>query len=181
MLLVVLLVVLAERFGLEAILGAFVAGAVVGLVDRDEAGTHPHFRLKLDAIGYGFLVPVFFVASGVSFDLDALLDRPATLALVPLFLAALVVARGVPALVYRRLVSARGAVAAGLLQATSLPFIVTATQIGVGIGALDRPTAAAFVAAGLVSALVFPAAALGLLRTAGIPSGEQPEAATLAA
>jgi Kef-type K+ transport system membrane component KefB len=181
MLLVVLLVVLAERFGLEAILGAFVAGAVVGLVDRDEAGTHPRFRLKLDAIGYGFLVPVFFVASGVSFDLDALLDRPATRALVPVFLAALVVARGVPALVYRRLVGTRGAAAAGLLQATSLPFIVTATQIGVGIGALDRATAAAFVAAGLVSALVFPAAALGLLRQAGIPAGEPPAAATLAA
>jgi Kef-type K+ transport system membrane component KefB len=181
MLLVVLLVVLAERFGLESILGAFVAGAVVGLVDRDEAGTHPHFRLKLDAIGYGFVVPVFFVASGVSFDLDALLDRPATLALVPVFLAALVVARGVPALVYRRLVGTRGAAAAGLLQATSLPFIVTATQIGVGIGALDRATAAAFVAAGLVSALVFPAAALGLLRPSGIPTGGPPAAATLAA
>ena len=163
-LLVVVLVVLAEHVGLEAILGAFVAGAVVGLVDRDAAMTHPHFRLKLDAIGYGFLVPVFFVASGVSFDLDALLDRPATLALVPVFLAALIVARGVPALVYRRLVGPRGAVAAGLLQATSLPFIVTATQIGVGIGALDRPTAAAFVAAGLASALLFPALALGQLR-----------------
>lgn len=163
-LLVVVLVVLAERFGLEAILGAFVAGAVVGLVDRDAAMTHPQFRLKLDAIGYGFVVPVFFVASGMTFDLDALRDEPATLALVPVFLAALVAARGVPALLYRRLVGDRGAVAAGLLQATSLPFIVTATQIGVGIGALERSTAAAFVAAGLVSALVFPAAALALLR-----------------
>ena len=57
-------VALAERFGLETILGAFLAGAVVSLVDRDSA-SHPHFRIKLDAIGYGFLVPVFFVASGV--------------------------------------------------------------------------------------------------------------------
>jgi Kef-type K+ transport system membrane component KefB len=175
MLLVVVLVVLAEHFGLEAILGAFIAGAVVGLVDRDAAMTHPHFRLKLDAIGYGFLVPVFFVASGLSFDLDALLDRPATLALVPVFLAALIVARGVPALVYRRLVGARGAAAAGLLQATSLPFIVTATQIGVGIGALDRSTAAAFVAAGLVSALLFPALALGQLRRAAGPAPSRVE------
>ena len=180
-LLVVVLVVLAERFGLEAILGAFVAGAVLGLVDRDAAMTHPHFRLKLDAIGYGFVVPVFFVASGMTFDLDALRDEPATVALVPVFLAALVVARGVLALLYRRLVGDRGAVAAGLLQATSLPFIVTATQIGVGIGALERSTAAAFVAAGLVSALVFPAAALSLLRHPGPqparPGGSSAEAA----
>lgn len=164
-LLLVVLVVLAEHFGLETILGAFIAGALVGAVDRDVAMTHPHFRLKLEAIGYGFVIPVFFVASGVTFDLDALVENPSTLALVPVFLATLVVARGVPGIAYRRLVGQRGVIVAGLLQATSLPFIVTASQIGVAIDALEPATAAAFVAAGLVSALVFPAAALTLLRT----------------
>jgi Kef-type K+ transport system membrane component KefB len=149
---------------LETILGVFIAGAFVGYIDRDPAMTHPHFRLKLEAIGYGFVIPVFFVASGITFDLDALRDSPSTLALVPVFLAALLVARGVPAIVYRPLVGERGVVVAGLLQATSLPFIVTASQIGVTIGALEPSTAAAFVAAGLASALVFPAAALTLLR-----------------
>ena len=163
-LLLVVLVVLAEHFGLETILGAFIAGALVGYVDRDAAMTHPHFRLKLEAIGYGFVIPVFFVASGLTFDLPALLDEPATLALVPVFLAALVVARGVPALAYRRLTGDRGVVVAGLLQATSLPFIVTASQIGVAIGALDASTAAAFVAAGLASALTFPTLALSVLQ-----------------
>jgi Kef-type K+ transport system membrane component KefB len=167
-LLVMVLVVGAEKFGLETILGAFVAGAVVGLVDQDARHTHPHFRLKVEAIGYGFLVPVFFVTSGVLFDLDALLDDPSTLALVPVFLAALLVVRGLPALVYRPLVGNRGAVAAGLLQATSLPFIVAATMIGVDLGALEPATAAAFVAAGLLSALVFPAVATGVL------GGERP-------
>jgi Kef-type K+ transport system membrane component KefB len=71
-------VALAERFGLETILGAFLAGAVVSLVDRDSA-SHPHFRIKLDAIGYGFLVPVFFVASGVRLDLQGLLAQPSAL------------------------------------------------------------------------------------------------------
>ncbi|WP_238547026.1 cation:proton antiporter [Saccharopolyspora erythraea] len=61
--LLVAFVVLAELFGLESILGAFLAGAVVGLIDRDTS-THPHFRTKLDAIGYGFLIPVFFISSG---------------------------------------------------------------------------------------------------------------------
>jgi Kef-type K+ transport system membrane component KefB len=163
-LLLVVLVVLAERFGLETILGAFIAGALVGYIDRDAAMTHPHFRLKLEAIGYGFVIPVFFVASGLTFDLKALLDEPATLALVPVFLAALGVARGIPALAYRGVVGDRGIVVAGLLQATSLPFIVTASQIGVTIGALDASTATAFVAAGLVSALAFPTIALSVLR-----------------
>jgi Kef-type K+ transport system membrane component KefB len=163
-LLLVVLVVLAEHFGLETILGAFIAGALVGYIDRDAAMTHPHFRLKLDAIGYGFVIPVFFVASGVTFDLKALFAEPSTLALVPLFLAALVVARGAPGVVYRPLVGDRGSVVAGLLQATSLPFIVTASQIGIAIGALDRATATAFVAAGLVSALAFPALALIVLQ-----------------
>jgi Kef-type K+ transport system membrane component KefB len=164
MLLLILLVVAAEQFGLEAILGAFVAGAVLGVVDQDAMRTHPQFRLKLDAIGYGFLIPVFFVTSGITFDLSALLDEPSTLARVPIFLAALLVVRALPAVVYKPLVGTRSAVAAGLLQATSLPFIVAATQIGIALGVVTRASAAAFVAAGLLSALIFPTTALGLLR-----------------
>jgi Kef-type K+ transport system membrane component KefB len=163
---VVLLVaftVLAERFGLESILGAFLAGAVVSLVDREQA-THPHFRVKLEAIGYGFLVPVFFVGSGVRLDLTGLLDHPSALARVPLFLLALLVARGVPALLGVRARGWRATVAIGLLQATSLPFIVTATQIGVTLGKISSVTAAALVCAGLLSVLIFPVVALGLLR-----------------
>ncbi|QKV74648.1 cation:proton antiporter [Amycolatopsis sp. Hca4] len=161
--LLVAFVALAETFGLESILGAFLAGAVVGLLDRDSA-SHPRFRVKLDAIGYGFLVPVFFVTSGLRLDLSGLLADAAALARVPLFLAALLLARGVPALLLARESGLRQAIAAGLLQATSLPFLVTATQIGVLTGLMTPVTAAALVCAGLLSVLVFPAAALSLLR-----------------
>jgi Kef-type K+ transport system membrane component KefB len=161
--LLIAFVALAKRFGLETILGAFLAGGVVSVVDRD-AGSHPHFRTKLAAIGYGFLIPVFFVASGVRLDLSGLVASPAALARVPLFLLALLVVRGVPALLYRRTLGTRAAVAAGLLQATSLPFIVTATQIGVVVGLMRPVTAAALVCAGLLSVLLFPAGALALLR-----------------
>jgi Kef-type K+ transport system membrane component KefB len=165
MLLLVALVVVAEETGLETILGAFVAGAVVSMVDRDVKHTHPLFRVKLDAIGYGFLIPVFFITSGIRFDLDALRDDVSTLGLVPIFLLALLVVRGVPAVVYRHeLRSSRTTTAAGLLQATSLPFIVTASMIGVDIGALTPATGAAFVAAGLLSAILFPVISLSLLR-----------------
>lgn len=162
-LLLVAFVALAEAFGLESILGAFLAGAVVGLLDRDPA-SHPRFRVKLDALGYGFLVPVFFVTSGLRLDLSGLLADAAALARVPLFLAALLLARGLPALLFAREFGARRAIAAGLLQATSLPFLVTATQIGVLTGLMTPVTAAALVCAGLLSVLLFPAGALSLLR-----------------
>jgi Kef-type K+ transport system membrane component KefB len=167
MLLLGVFIVLASNLGLEAILGAFVAGALVSVVDRDTTRTHPQFHLKLEAIGYGFLIPIFFVTSGLRFDLNALVDHPMTLARVPIFLGALLAVRGIPAVIsYRRFVGDRNAVAAGLLQATSLPFIVTATQIGVAIGAITKANAAAFVAAGLLSALLFPILALSVLRRA---------------
>lgn len=161
--LLVALVALAEKFGLESILGAFLAGAMVGLLDRD-ASSHPHFRTKLEAIGYGFVIPVFFVTSGLRLDLHALLASPSALARVPLFLLTLLLVRGVPAVLYLRQFDRAGVLAAGLLQATSLPFIVTATQIGVLTGLMTPVTATALVCAGLLSVLVFPALALGVLR-----------------
>ena len=87
------------------------------------------------------------------------------LARVPVFVLGLLVVRGLPALVYRPVFGTRGAVAAGLLQATSLPFIVAATAIGVSLDVITRATAAAFVTAGLISALVFPLAADFLLQS----------------
>jgi Kef-type K+ transport system membrane component KefB len=163
--LLVAFVALAEQFGLETILGAFLAGAVVGLVDRD-ATSHPRFRIKLEALGYGFLIPVFFVTSGLRLDLGGLVDDPAALARVPLFLLALLVVRGVPAVLSIRVLGTRSTAAVGLLQATSLPFIVTATQIGVTTGLMTPITAAALVCAGLLSVLLFPAIALQLLKGA---------------
>ncbi|TCM44922.1 cation:proton antiporter [Kribbella sp. VKM Ac-2568] len=161
--LLVAFVVLAEQFGLETILGAFLAGAVVGLVDRDSS-THPQFRVKLAAIGYGFLIPVFFITSGLRLDLGGLLDDPAALLRVPLFLLALLAARGVPALLWVRRLGARPTAAMALLQATSLPFIVAATQLGVATGLMSSVTSAALVCAGLLSVLLFPALALVLLK-----------------
>jgi Kef-type K+ transport system membrane component KefB len=167
MLLLVGFAAVAEALGLEVILGAFAAGAVISLVDRDERMTHPELRRKLEAIGFGFFIPVFFVTSGVRYDLDALLDDPANLAMLPIFLAALVLVRGVPALLYRPLTGDRRAVVAGLLQATSLPFIVAATAIGLDLGLLDGAQSAALVGAGLLSVLLFPALALATLSAGG--------------
>ena len=155
---------LAVGLGLEVILGAFLAGAVLTLVDRDRRMTHPDFRRKLEAAGYGMFIPVFFVTSGVLFDLDALFASGSTVVLVPLFLAAILVVRGLPALVYRTTLGRLETVVAGLLQATTLPFVVAAVMIGIDLGVLDEATGAALIAAALLSVLVFPLLALTLLR-----------------
>jgi Kef-type K+ transport system membrane component KefB len=162
---------LAESLGLEVILGAFAAGALLGLLDRDETMSHPLLRVKLEGAGYGIFIPVFFVWSGLQFDLGALGSGGDTLARIPLFLLALLAVRGLPALLYR--LDARRTVAAALLQATSLPFIVAAAQIGMELGKLSRTNGAALVAAGLLSVLLFPLAALALLGAPGAERGEE--------
>src|SRR4051794_26957947 len=156
----------AQQLGLEAILGAFIAGAIVSLVDSDRVMTHPDFRRKLEAIGFGFFIPVFFVTSGVRFDLGALTASASNLAMVPVFLGALLLVRGLPALVYRRVLDGAHTAIAGILQATSLPFIVAATAIGMDLGLIDAAASAALIGAGLLSVLIFPVVGLLLLRRA---------------
>ena len=157
-------VALAENVGLEVILGAFAAGALLSLIDRDRQMTHPEFRVKLEAAGFGIFIPVFFVTTGLRFNLDALFASAGTVAHIPLFLLALLLVRGLPALVYGRLLGRQKAIVAGILQATSLPFIVAAAQIGMDIGVVSEANGAALIAAGLLSVIIFPALGLTLLR-----------------
>jgi Kef-type K+ transport system membrane component KefB len=163
-LLLIAFTALAQKLGLETILAAFLAGATLRLVDQDQLRTHPNFPVKLEAIGYGFLIPVFFVSSGLQFDLRALVNSSSSLLRLPLFVIALLAVRGLPALLYRGLIRGRRVAAAGLLQATSLPFIVAATAIGLELRLISPATGAALVGAGLVSVVVFPALALIMLR-----------------
>lgn len=159
---------LAGVLGLEAVLGAFVAGAILRLVDQDARMAHPQTSIKLQALGFGFLIPVFFVASGLSFDLRSLLASASTLALVPIFLASQLVIRGVPALLFAGPLEhdwSRVA-AAGLFSATSISTPVFASMIGVELGVITGGTAAALVASGLLSTLLFPPLALTLLSRA---------------
>ncbi len=137
--------VLAYRFGFASILGAFAAGLLVKLIEISGRTPNPQFQVKLEGIGFGFLIPIFFIATGVSFPLKALLTNPVALAEVPLFLVALLVVRGLPALLYRRSTGTRRAEAAGLLQATTLTFVIVATQIGLATGKIT-PTAAGLAA-----------------------------------
>src|SRR3989441_4345342 len=154
---------LAEKLGLETILAAFLAGATLRLIDQDQFRTHPNFPSKLEAICYGFLISVFFVRSGFPFDLRALFARASSLLRLPPFLPAPLAVRGVPALRYRGMIGGRRIMAAALLQATSLPFIVAAAAIGLQLRLISPASGAALVGAGLVSVVVFPVLAVTLM------------------
>jgi Kef-type K+ transport system membrane component KefB len=159
------LLALSQELKFDAILGAFMAGALLAAItdpERDEA--FGHFRTKLEGIGFGVFIPVFFVATGLRFPVDALFSDESALLRVPLFLVLLLVARGIPAVVFRHDMDRRKTVAAALLQATSLSFIVVATEIGVMIGEVRPINAASLVAAGMLSVLIFPALSLAILR-----------------
>jgi Kef-type K+ transport system membrane component KefB len=110
-------------------------------------------------------VPVFFITSGIDFNLHALFDDLSILALVPLFLVALLLVRGMPAILYRRRLDTRHTAIAGLLQATSLTFIVAATQIGVQLDLISSAISSVLVASGLLSVIIYPLIALILLRS----------------
>jgi Kef-type K+ transport system membrane component KefB len=155
---------LATRLELEAILGAFVAGALLRFLDTDGHLENPSLKPKIEAIGYGFLVPIFFVTSGVQVDLDALLESPKHLVLVPVFVLAMLLVRGLPSyLAFRGLFGSRRRLAGSVLQATNLTFVVVVAQLAGDTGDLDPATSASLVAAGVLSVLVYPPIAVGLL------------------
>ena len=170
LLLVAALVVLATQLGLDNLLGAFAAGMIVRLAVRPEQAVE--VSSKLDAVAFGFFVPFFFVVSGVKFGLDELAD-PATLVRVPLFLALLLVVRGLPALVvYRGILSGRARAALAFLQSAALPLLVVITEIGLATDRMRPANAAALVGAGMLSVLVFPLVGFGLLDRS--PEGAAP-------
>jgi Kef-type K+ transport system membrane component KefB len=158
------LVTLADTFGLDVILGAFAAGLIVGLANRVESARDATLHHKLDAIGFGFLVPIFFVTSGIRFDVGALLDGPAALLRLPVFLALLLVVRGAPALLYRRDLDREDLVPFALYSSTALPLVVAISELGLATGRMRSDNAAALVGAAMLSVLIFPLLALAARR-----------------
>jgi Kef-type K+ transport system membrane component KefB len=148
-----LLVLLASDAGFEFVLGAFAAGLIVGLaLDSPEGAV---VRMRLEGIGFGFLIPIYFVATGLTFDLDSLLT-PTGLGLAALFLGLLLVTRGTPSLLWLRELGLRGTTSLALCGATALPLIVAIVGIGQGSGAISDSVGASLIGAGMISVLVYP-------------------------
>jgi Kef-type K+ transport system membrane component KefB len=162
LLLLVALVYLAVELGLELVLGAFAAGVIYAVATQGAPGAAV-LKTKLDAIAFGFLVPVFFIRSGLTFDLEGLLDSPAAMAQLPIFVALFLLARGVPAIFEARHLGRDAILPLGFLTASTLPLVVTIAQAGVEEGQLGSATAAALVGAAMLTVLIFPAVALALM------------------
>ncbi|HJQ88782.1 MAG TPA: cation:proton antiporter [Propionibacteriaceae bacterium] len=157
MVLLFALLVIASNFGLDVVLGAFLAGVVLR---RWAPGDVHSLEAKLDAVGYGFFIPVFFVTSGMSLDLQSIIKSPGRLVV---FFVLFLAVRGLPALLfYRRELPMRGRVQLMLLTATALPLLVALAHIGLESGTMLPENAAALVGAGVLSVMVFPAVAGGL-------------------
>jgi Kef-type K+ transport system membrane component KefB len=167
--------VVAEHFGLATILGTFLAGVIVRRTDESPA-SRQEFQGKLEAIGFGFLIPVFFVSTGVGLGVTSLFHSTRAIIDVPVFLVVLLAVRGLPALLYARALGRARAIAAGFMQGTSLTFIVVATTIGVQTGHQRASTAAALVMAGLLSVIIYPPVALRILKSAGTREVSRPPA-----
>ena len=151
--LVAALVLLARDVGFDFVLGAFAAGLIVGLVlDNPEGGI---VRMRLEGIGFGLLIPIYFVATGLTFDLDSLLTARG-LALAALFLVLLLVVRGTPALLWLRDLGPRGAGSVAFFGATALPLVVAIVGIGTARGAIDGDVGASLIGAAMVSVLLYP-------------------------
>ena len=154
---------LAYELGFDVILGAFAAGLVVGLVTKGEEAEE--VRLKFEGIGFGFLIPIFFIVSGMNFDLDALFSSASAILRLPFFLAMFLVIRGLPALLlYRGTLRRNDRAALAFYTATALPLVVAITTIGLETDRMSTATAAALVGAAMVSVLVYPLVALRFRR-----------------
>ncbi|NUR69069.1 MAG: cation:proton antiporter [Streptomyces sp.] len=155
---------ISQALGLDTLLGAFAAGMLTRLLLHGAAPESAGPVLeKVEAMGFGFLVPVFYVVTGIEFDLDALLSGGRALLLLPVFLLLFVLVRGLPvyALAPPDLVR-RDRRALTLFASTALPLVVAITTIGVDDGVLKTDEAAALVGAAMLSVLLFPLAGLRL-------------------
>ncbi|HZV75146.1 MAG TPA: cation:proton antiporter [Conexibacter sp.] len=162
------LAALATSLGLDLLLGGFVAGIILRLALQGREVEV--LESKLTAVGYGFLIPFFFVASGVAVDLGALLDDPVQFLKVPLFLALFLLVRGAPALLlYRKVLNARERAALALFSATELPLVVAITTIAVGEGHMRSSTAASLILAAICSTAIYPILALRLRAAPSVP------------
>jgi Kef-type K+ transport system membrane component KefB len=167
-----LLVLIAADAGFEFVLGAFAAGMIVGLaLDSPEGAV---VRLRLEGIGFGFLIPIYFVVTGLTFDLDSLLTASG-IGLAALFLGLLLLTRGTSAVLWLRELPRHETLALGLLGATGLPLIVAIVGIATERGDISASVAASLVGAGMVSVLAYPFLGIRFAGTHAAPGQISPD------
>ncbi len=165
------LVFLAIEVGFDFVLGAFAGGLVVGLALASADGDH--VRMRLEGVGFGFLIPIYFVVTGMNFDLDSLLT-PTGVGLGALFLALFLVVRGTSALLWLRELGPRPTASLALFSATGLPLVVAIVGIGTDRGAISADVGTSLIGAGMISVLAFPVLATAIASRAPRGAGTPP-------
>jgi Kef-type K+ transport system membrane component KefB len=157
------LLAFAQRFGLDVVLGAMLAGIVLRIWTRRLNLDTENLERKFDTVGYGIFIPIFFISSGMTIDLTAIIHSPLRLLVL---LALLLIVRGLPSLVvYRHDLTPRERVEMTFITATSLPLLIALAEIGEQDGVMLPATAAALVGAGVLSVLIYPLIAVGLYKS----------------
>ncbi|MFZ3328372.1 MAG: cation:proton antiporter [Methylocella sp.] len=154
------LVSFANELGMELVLGAYTAGMVIAMLVRDTRAEILENRLT--SIGSGFFIPLFFITSGVEFDLPGLVTSPASLARLILFCAGFLIVRVIPVLLYKHVLPERDLLPLALFSSTTLPLVVAVTYLGARTGDMLPENASALVAAAVITVAVFPALAIVL-------------------
>ena len=165
-LLLVSLAIFADGLGLDVALGALASGMVIGLAIR-EHDSHV-FHLKVDAIGFGFLIPIFFIVSGMKLEMGAMFESPMAVTMMGALLAAILLTRLPVVAIYWRVLGPRQSMALGLMSATTLSLIVVLVEIGLHRGLLTPAEAAPMVAAGMLTVIMFPTLAAVLAGSSAV-------------
>jgi Kef-type K+ transport system membrane component KefB len=149
---------LTADFGLDIVLGAFLAGMVLRRSSNETTVGTVGLLHKLDTVGYGFFIPIFFISSGMGLDLTSIVENPERLLV---FFSLLLLVRGLPVLVvYRRELPGTERLQLMFMSATGLPLIVAITEVSMTNGTMLAENGAALVGAGVLSVAVFPFVAL---------------------
>ncbi|WP_077737034.1 monovalent cation:proton antiporter family protein [Bacillus sonorensis] len=149
--LIIVLVALSESLGAENILGAFLAGVLVSLLSPNK-----ELVQQLDSFGYGFLIPIFFVMTGVKLDIWSLFGNPKILVMIPLLFVALLISKVIPALVLKKWYDTKTVLASGFLLTSTLSLVIAATTIGERIGVIDAQMSGALILVAVITCIITP-------------------------
>lgn len=151
--LILIFIALAQQLGTEIILGAFLAGLIVSLISESDSSI---LNMKLDAIGYGFFVPIFFITVGANFDIQSVFNNPKSIYLIPLLLLSLYLVKVLPALLLTFNFSLKKSIGAGFLLSSRLSLIIAASAIGLKIGAISEATNGAIILLAIITCTLSP-------------------------
>lgn len=149
--LIILLVALAEGVGAENILGAFLAGVVVSLLNPDEEMVE-----KLDSFGYGFFIPIFFIMIGVDLNIPSLIKEPKLLIIIPILIVAFIISKLIPVMFIRRWFDMKTTIASAFLLTSTLSLVIAAAKISERLNAISAETSGILILSAVITCVFVP-------------------------